>query len=61
MYDKGALTGTHGVDDIKAFLNERWKGQLPIFWGEQLIQAELTEAMHCGFFDLELAGDHENR
>ncbi|MFK5951726.1 MAG: anaerobic glycerol-3-phosphate dehydrogenase subunit GlpA [Desulfobacterium sp.] len=59
MYDKGALTGSHGVDDIKAFLNERWKGQLPIFWGEQLIQAELTEAMHCGFFDLELAGDHD--
>ena len=57
MYDKGALTGTHGVDDIKAFLNERWKGQMPIFWGEQLIQAEMTEAMHCGFFDLELAGD----
>lgn len=57
MYDKGARTGSHGVDDIKAFLNERWKGQLPIFWGEQLIQAELTEAMHCGFFDLELAGD----
>ncbi|WP_139795721.1 anaerobic glycerol-3-phosphate dehydrogenase subunit GlpA [Desulfocicer vacuolatum] len=61
MYDKGALSGNHGVDDIKAFLNERWKGQLPIFWGEQLIQAELTEAMHCGFFDLELAGDHESK
>ena len=57
MYDKEALTDSHGVDDIKAFLNERWKGQLPIFWGEQLIQAELTEAMHCGFFDLELVGD----
>lgn len=61
MYDKGALKGSHGMDDIKAFLNERWKGQLPIFWGDQLIQAELTEAMHCGFFDLELTGDHENR
>ncbi len=54
MYDKGALSGDHGVGDIKAFLNERWKGQRPIFWGEQLIQAELTEAMHRGFFDLEL-------
>ena len=55
MYDKEALSGGHGVKDIKAFLNERWKGQRPIFWGEQLIQAELTEAMHSGFFDLELA------
>lgn len=59
MYDNGALAGDHGIDDIKTFLNERWKGQRPIFWGEQLIQAELTEAMHCGFFDLELAGDHD--
>ena len=55
MYDKEALFGRHGVKDIKVFLNERWKGQRPIFWGEQLIQAELTEAMHSGFFDLELA------
>lgn len=55
MYDKGAMSGEHGLEDIKAFLNERWKGQRPIFWGEQLIQAELTEAMHSGFFDLELA------
>lgn len=55
MYDNDALSGRHGVEDIKAFLNERWKGQRPIFWGEQLIQAELTEAMHSGFFDLELA------
>ena len=59
MYDRGELTGDHGISDIKAFLNERWKGQRPIFWGEQLIQAELTEAIHCGFFDLELAGDHD--
>ncbi|MBF0572732.1 MAG: anaerobic glycerol-3-phosphate dehydrogenase subunit A [Desulfamplus sp.] len=55
MYDKEVLTGENGIVDIKAFLNERWKGQRPIFWGDQLIQAELTEAMHSGFFDLELA------
>ncbi|MCP4115394.1 MAG: anaerobic glycerol-3-phosphate dehydrogenase subunit A [Desulfobacteraceae bacterium] len=54
MYDKGSLTGNNGIHDIKAFLNERWKGQHPIFWGDQLVQAELTEAIHCGLFDLEL-------
>ncbi len=54
MYDKEEIKTNHGIRDIKAFLNERWKGQSPIFWGEQLIQAELTEAVHCGFFDLEL-------
>jgi glycerol-3-phosphate dehydrogenase len=60
MYNQGALSGPDGVDDIKAFLDERWKGQQAIFWGDQLVQAELTEAMHCGLFDLELAqpGDH---
>ncbi|MEA1969319.1 MAG: anaerobic glycerol-3-phosphate dehydrogenase subunit GlpA [Thermodesulfobacteriota bacterium] len=55
MYDKEEITGSNGIDDIKFFLNERWKGQRPIFWGDQLIQAELTEAIHCGLFDLELA------
>ncbi|HKK90683.1 MAG TPA: anaerobic glycerol-3-phosphate dehydrogenase subunit GlpA [Desulfobacteraceae bacterium] len=59
MYDS-RKTGAHkGIDDIKAFLNERWKGQQPIFWGDQLIQAELTEALHCGLFDLELAPHKE--
>jgi glycerol-3-phosphate dehydrogenase len=55
MYNNGRLSGPDGVDELKAFLNERWKGQQPIFWGDQLVQAELTEAMHCGLFDLELA------
>lgn len=55
MYNQKALTGSGGIDDIKAFLDERWKGQQAIFWGDQLVQAELTEAMHCGLFDLELA------
>ncbi len=54
MYNNGRLSGPDGVDELKAFLSERWKGQQPIFWGDQLIQAELTEAMHCGLFDLEL-------
>ncbi len=55
LYHQGELEGTHGIEDIKRFLNERWKGQRPIYWGDQLIQAEITEAMHCGLFDLELA------
>ena len=54
MYNTGQRFRDEGIPDIKAFLNERWKGQRPIFWGNQLVQAELTEAMHCGLFDLEL-------
>ncbi|MCP4118299.1 MAG: anaerobic glycerol-3-phosphate dehydrogenase subunit A [Desulfobacteraceae bacterium] len=55
MYNNGTLSGPDGANELKAFLNERWKGQKPIFWGDQLVQAELTEAMHCGLFGLELA------
>ncbi|MFU8769078.1 MAG: anaerobic glycerol-3-phosphate dehydrogenase subunit A [Desulfotignum sp.] len=55
LYDNQTLSGSGGINEIKAFLRERWKGQQPIFWGDQLIQAELTEAMHCGLFDLENA------
>ena len=54
MYNTDQRFRDEGIPDIKAFLNERWKGQRPIFWGNQLVQAELTEAMHCGLFDLEL-------
>ncbi|MFH1155696.1 MAG: hypothetical protein V1793_17960 [Pseudomonadota bacterium] len=63
LYDSLTLSGPGGIQEIKGFLNERWKGQQPIFWGDQLIQAELTEAMHCGLFDLELAScgqSHDN-
>ncbi|MFO7749997.1 MAG: anaerobic glycerol-3-phosphate dehydrogenase subunit GlpA [Desulfobacteraceae bacterium] len=59
MYDTQKAAGSRGLDEIKAFLNERWKGQKPIFWGDQLIQAELTEALHCGLFDLELVSRKE--
>lgn len=59
MYEKKEVSGDLGVRDIKAFLSERWKGQSPIFWGDQLMQAELTEAMHCGLFDLELESAEE--
>ncbi|MCF8114429.1 MAG: anaerobic glycerol-3-phosphate dehydrogenase subunit A [Desulfotignum sp.] len=53
LYDNKTLSGTDGILEIKSFLSERWKGQQPVFWGDQLIQAELTEAIHCGLFDLE--------
>lgn len=56
MYDTGQLKDRGGLVGIRNFLCERWKGQRPIFWGDQLVQAELTEAIHCGFFDLERLG-----
>jgi len=54
MFDKGELTVDQCRDGLRQFLRKRWKGQHPILWDAQLIQAEFLEAMHCGLFGLEL-------
>lgn len=50
-----AATGsrTEAVAQVRAFLEQRWKGERPILWGERLGQAELKEAIHCAFYGLE--------
>jgi glycerol-3-phosphate dehydrogenase len=54
LYDRQHLGGREGAAELRAFLRERWRGQQPLLWDEPLAQAELLEAMHCGFFGLEL-------
>ena len=54
LYERGELTGREGIVDIGKFFQERWKGIHSILWGDQLIQAELMESIHCGLFDEEL-------
>ncbi len=54
MYDKGELPLDRCLPGLREFLRKRWKGQHPILWDRQLIQAEILEAMHCGLFGLEL-------
>jgi glycerol-3-phosphate dehydrogenase len=44
----GLLAKAHGCiererDDLKAFLQERWKGNFPIGWGDTLREAEYTQ------------------
>ena len=41
------------LDSLRDFVRSRWKGLHPILWGQQLQQADLLEAMHCGLFGLE--------
>jgi glycerol-3-phosphate dehydrogenase len=53
LYENGAYTGDQGIQDLKAFLESRWKGLRPVLWGPQLIQEQLQEAVHCGLFCLE--------
>lgn len=61
MHGKGELKGSSALKDLKEFFSERWRGQRPIFWGDQLSQAELAEALHCGLFGLELTDMEESR
>ena len=54
MFDRGELEPEESLTGLRGFLNQRWKGQHPTLWDKQLIQAELLEALYCGFFGLEL-------
>ena len=57
LYDRRHLDNHQGVEELRAFLRERWRGQQPLLWDTPLAQAELLEAMHCGMFGLELGAD----
>jgi len=54
LYDRGELASGESLTSLSGFLNQRWKGQHPTLWEKQLIQAELLEALYCGFFGVEL-------
>jgi len=54
LYDLGLYHSNLGLDDLGKFLIERWKGIRPILLDMPLAQAELQEAVYCGFFCLEL-------
>ncbi len=54
LYDIEELTGKEGLENIRAFVSERWRGERPLLWDMSLIQAELKEALYCGLFGVEL-------
>jgi glycerol-3-phosphate dehydrogenase len=54
LYQRGDFRVSRGLAEIRDFIGERWRGQHAVLWGEQLAQAELMEALHCGTFGEEL-------
>ncbi|MGD8242144.1 MAG: FAD-dependent oxidoreductase [Desulfobacterales bacterium] len=54
LYDRGVWPDDRGIDELRAFMRARWRGQEPLLWDISLAQAELLEATHCGMFGLEL-------
>lgn len=57
LCQRGDFQARRGLAEILDFLGERWRGQQAVLWGEQLAQAELMEALHCGLFGEELRGE----
>lgn len=53
LYDRGLYDSNSGLKHLKKFLIERWKGIRPLLLDMPLAQAELQEALYCGFFCLE--------
>jgi len=54
MYDEEYLKNDEGIHNIKDLLRERFIGQRPVLWDGQLAQAELNEALFCGFYGMDL-------
>lgn len=54
LYETGEFDSRQGLVGMREFFQERFRGQRPILWGTQLVQAELAEALHCGLLGLEL-------
>ena len=61
LYDLGELENDQGLQELRSFLEKRWRGQQPLLWDISLAQAELLEAMHSGVFGLELVRCERNR
>jgi glycerol-3-phosphate dehydrogenase len=53
MYNAGEISDGSGLDDLKHFLNERWKGEHALLWDQALVQSSMKEMIHCGLFGLE--------
>ena len=53
LYEREILKGSNGLDELRQFIESRWKGQTSILWDGQLAQAELQEALYCGLFSME--------
>ncbi len=59
----GHLDGTVSAHLLTEFLEERWKGVKPIFWGDALRESEFSYWIYEGLFgasELPTVADEEN-
>ena len=57
LYDRGRYADATGLVKLREFLDERFKGQRTVIWGQQAAQIELAEAVHCGLMGLDALED----
>ncbi len=52
LCEVGSTPAQKGMQDLTAFMAERWKGMRPVAWGDTLNEAQLTGMIYeslCGF------------
>lgn len=54
LYDCGHYSDSTGLDHMRDFFSERFKGMRCVIWGQQMAQMELAEALHKGLLGLDL-------
>lgn len=57
LYDSNVIQDHSDINDLKCFLNERWKGEQALLWDQALVQSSIKEMIHSGLFGLELIGN----
>jgi glycerol-3-phosphate dehydrogenase len=57
LYDQGCYRDATGLEHMRDFFDERFKGQRSVIWGQQAAQMELAEALHCGLLGLDTLED----
>ncbi len=53
LYRKGELSDAQGMDQVREFVNERWKGFMPLVRDKELMRVELQESFLCALFGME--------
>ncbi len=59
LYNTDEITQAAGINDLRKFLNKRWKGEQSLLWDQAIVQSSLKEMIHCGLFGLELENNYE--
>ncbi len=53
LYRKGELDHAVGMEQVREFVNERWKGFRPLVRDKEIMRVELQESFLCGLFGMD--------